>query len=97
MAQYEIYRLSGGELVVDLQSDLLGLEATRIVAPLRAAAHYTALPGLTPQVRFEGALWLVRVPELRAVPQSALSGPVGGLRADEDALKRALDMLINGM
>jgi toxin CcdB len=35
MAQSDVFRLTSGVLVVDLQTDLIGIEASRIVAPLR--------------------------------------------------------------
>lgn len=97
MAQFDVYRLKGGQLVVDLQADLIGIEASRIVAPLREAGQYTAFPGLTPIVEVEGAAWIVRVPELAAVPGAELRETVGSLAAHRDALKRALDILIDGV
>ena len=42
MAQFDLYRLKGGQLVVDLQTDLIGIDASRIVAPLREASRYVA-------------------------------------------------------
>lgn len=97
MAQFELYRLKDGQLVVDLQTDLIGIEASRVVAPLRDAALYTAFPGLTPSVEVEGATWIVRVQELAAVPRTELRESVGSLRDHRDALKRALDILIEGV
>lgn len=97
MAQFDLYRLSGGQFVVDLQTDLIGIEASRIVAPLREAGRYTAFPGLTPSVEVEGSAWIVRVQELAAVPGSELREVVGSLAEHRDALKRALDILIDGV
>lgn len=97
MAQFDLYRLRNGQLVVDLQTDLIGIEASRVVAPLRDAGRYTAFPGLTPAVEVDGATWIVRVPELAAVPGSELSEPAGSLAGHRDALKRALDILIDGV
>ncbi|WP_223423900.1 CcdB family protein [Tateyamaria pelophila] len=97
MAQFDLYRLKGGQLVVDLQTDLIGIDASRIVAPLRDAGLYTAFPGLTPIVEVDGARWIVRVQELAAVPGAELSAPTGSLAAQRDALKRALDILIDGV
>ena len=54
MAQFDVYRLAGGQLVVDLQTDLIGIDASRVVAPLREAGRYAAFPGLTPQVEVDG-------------------------------------------
>ncbi|MFD2741462.1 CcdB family protein [Sulfitobacter aestuarii] len=97
MAQFDLYRLGGGQLVVDLQTDLIGIDASRVVAPLREAGRYAAFPGLTPAVAFEGMTWIVRVQELAAVPGAELRAPVGSLAEHRDALKRALDILIDGV
>lgn len=97
MAQFDLYRLSGGQLVVDLQTDLIGIEASRIVAPLREEGRYVAFPGLTPSVEFDRTMWIVRVQELAAVPGAELREPVGSLSVHRDALKRALDILIDGV
>lgn len=97
MAQFDLYRLSSGQLVVDLQTDLIGIDASRIVAPLREAGQFTAFPGLTPVVTIDGARWIVRVQELAAVPGAELHQPIGSLEEHRDALKRALDILIDGV
>ncbi|UOA30170.1 CcdB family protein [Pseudosulfitobacter sp. DSM 107133] len=97
MAQFDIFRLTGGQLVVDLQTDLIGIDASRVVAPLREAGRYTAFPGLTPAVEFDGMMWIVRVQELAAVPGAELREAVGSLAEQRDALKRALDILIDGV
>jgi toxin CcdB len=48
-------------------------------------------------VAVDGQSWIVRVQELAAVPASALRNRVGTLIAHRDALKRALDILIDGV
>lgn len=95
MAQFDVFRLTNGLLVVDLQTDLIGIEASRIVAPLREVGSYAAFPGLTPLVDLDGADWIVRVQELAAVPSPELRQHVDSLAAHRDALKRALDILVN--
>lgn len=97
MAQFDLYRLKGEQLVVDLQTDLIGIDATRIVAPLRDASRYTAFPGLTPSVEVADTTWVVRVQELAAIPGSELREPIGSLAEHRDVLKRALDILIDGV
>ncbi|MDO5759157.1 MAG: CcdB family protein [Rhodobacterales bacterium] len=97
MAQFDLYRLRGGQLVVDLQTDLIGIDASRIVAPLREAGRYAAFPGLTPSVEVGEASWIVRVQELAAVPRTELTDRIGSLTEHRDALKRALDILIDGV
>lgn len=97
MAQFDLFRLNGGQLVVDLQTDLIGIDASRIVAPLREAGRYATFPGLTPEVEHEGSRWIVRVQEMAAVPGAELRDRVGSLVEYRDALKRALDILIDGV
>lgn len=97
MAQFDLFRLKNGQLVVDLQTDLIGIDASRIVAPLREAGRYAAFPSLTPTVEVEGVMWIVRVQELAAVPGAELREAVGSLADHRDALKRALDILIDGV
>lgn len=97
MAQFDLYCLNGGQLVVDLQTDLIGINASRIVAPLREVGRYVAFPGLTPTVEHNGSTWIVRVQELAAVPGAELRDRVGSLADHRDALKRALDILIDGV
>jgi toxin CcdB len=97
LAQFDVFRLKSGVLVVDLQTDLIGIDASRIVAPLREAGRYAAFPGLTPEVEIDGVAWIVRVPELAAVPGAELRDPVASLAAERDTLKRALDILIDGV
>lgn len=97
MAQFDIFRLKNGQLVLDLQTDLIGIEASRIVAPLREASRYAAFPSLTPSVEHDAQTWIVRVKELAAVPGAKLRERVGTLVGQRDALKRALDILIDGV
>ena len=96
MAQFDVFELESGVLVVDLQTDLIGIEASRIVAPLREAGAYTSFPGLTPKVQIAGKGWIVRIQELASVPGKELQHRVGTLRQDRDQLKRGLDILIDG-
>ena len=96
MAQFDLYRLADGVLVVDLQTDLIGLDATRIVAPLREESVHAGFPGLTPAVEFEGKRWIARLQELAAVPGAELRVRVGSLAALRDELMRGLDALIDG-
>lgn len=83
-------------LVVDLQTDLIGMEASRMVAPLREAGRYAAFPGLTPMVEIEGTVWIVRVQEMAALPGVELRDFVTSLASERDALMRAVDILFDG-
>jgi toxin CcdB len=96
VAQFDVYRLPDGGLVIDLQTDLIGLDATRIAAPLRAEGAYALFPGLTPTVEVEGRRWIVRLQELAAVPAAELRTRIGFIAESRDELKRGLDILIDG-
>ncbi|MBF9059817.1 plasmid maintenance protein CcdB [Rhodobacterales bacterium HKCCSP123] len=97
MAQFDIFRLRGGQLVADLQTDLIGIDASRVVAPLREEGRYAAFPGLTPSVDVDGMVWIVRIHELAAIPGSELGERMGSLVDQRDALKHAIDILIDGV
>lgn len=96
MAQFDVFRLADGLLVVDLQTDLIGLDATRIVAPLLEEGRHVAFPDLTPVVTLDGRRWVVRIPQLSAVPAQLLGAKAGTLREARDALLRAIDILTHG-
>lgn len=81
---------------MDLQTDLIGLDATRLVAPLRSIGEAPDLPGLTPRVAFASLQYRVMVPEMAAVPGAALRRPVGACPDLRDALMRAVDILTHG-
>lgn len=97
MAQFDVYRLADGVLVVDLQSDLIGIGASRVVAPLREAGRHVALGELTPQVTLAGEAWIVRVQELAALPCGEMRERAGSLRESAEALRRALSVLVDGV
>lgn len=97
MAQFDVFRLKNGMLVVDLQTDLIGMEVSRMVAPLREAGRYAAFPGLTPMVNVDGKAWIVRVQEMAAFPGAELRECVASLASERDALKRAVDILFDGV
>ncbi|WP_445505339.1 CcdB family protein [Microvirga sp. G4-2] len=98
MAQFDVYAGVGRTkgYVVDLQSDLLDRLAVRVVAPMVLVDKATIISGLTPLVRFKGADYLLLTYQLASIPVRELQRPVGSLSADQDAIKRALDILFLG-
>lgn len=84
-------------LVVDLQTDLIGMQASRMVAPLREAGRYAAFPGLTPVVEVEGKVWIVAVQAMAALPGAELRNFVISLAGVRDVLKRAVDILFDAV
>ncbi len=97
MAQFRVYRLPGGPLVLDLQSDLIATP-TRVVAPLLppdgAAPAFTRLE---PVFEIGGERLALHTGELAAVPAKLLAGPpVADLSARGYEIRGALDMLFSG-
>lgn len=97
MAQFRVYRLPGGLVVLDLQSDLIPLP-TRVVAPLvPEEATLRAITRLEPVFEVEGARLALHVGEMAAVPARLVAGEaIADLRIEEFAIRRALDMLFSG-
>ncbi len=101
MAQLDVYRnprRGPYPLLVDLQAEVVGRLATRVVAPLITAKRYAARPitRLNPIVAVASVDQVVMVQELAAVPRAAL-GPLVGSLADRRAdVLAALDLLFTG-
>ena len=95
MAQFDIFRV-GGALVVDLQTDLIDLNETRIVAPLLDSGRYAKFPNLTPIVQFDGHSYVVRIQQMAALRGRELGHPIGSLLGYRDDLLRAIDILTRG-
>ncbi len=95
--QFHVYRISGGRLVVDLQSDVPALP-TRVIAPLiPLETGPKPLTILEPVFELEGRPHALHTAELVAAPAALLRGtPVADLTAHDYEIRRALDMLFSG-
>ena len=95
--QYDVYQLAGGQLVLDLQSDLVDV-GTRVVAPLvdkpRAA---TRLPTLEPVLFADGQELTLLVTEMTAIPARLLGRPITNLKAHDYTVRRAIDLIFTGV
>lgn len=104
MAQFDLYanpsRETSGAVpyLLDLQSDLLGPLATRVVAPL-FWAESAGPPAKTLMPRFEidGQTVVMSTPELAGVSHGELGLRVGTLAEYRDEIIAALDMLFTGI
>jgi toxin CcdB len=99
VVQFCAYRLARGELVLDLQSDILSHLPTRIVAPLVPESPGSDPPigALEPVLEVEGTRMALLTTEMMAVPARLISGPSVASLADEDyVIRRALDMVFSG-
>lgn len=97
MAQFDVFRLADGELVLDVQTDLLGSFDSRVVVPLYLPAIAPVRhKRLNPEVIVDGTTY-VMVPQFMI----ALDRPELGMRVDNldryyDQIRAALDMLFLG-
>lgn len=97
MAQFHVYRIAGGRLVLDLQTDLIDT-GTRVVAPLLPLADGpTPLGRLEPILKIEDIAHVLHTAELAAVPSGLVKGAgVADLTAQAYEIKGALDMVFSG-
>jgi toxin CcdB len=98
MAQYDLYRMPEGGLIVVLQSDLLDEFRTRVVAPLVPAPSVErAVRTLNPTVVLGETTYLV-MPQLAAtLTLSEMGDKVGSLAVMQDVIVRAVDALLSGI
>jgi toxin CcdB len=97
MAQFHVYRVADGRLVLDLQTDLIET-GTRVVAPLMpAASGPRAIGRLEPVFEVEGAAHVLHTAEMAAIPTALLNAPpVVDLSRFDYEIRGALDMVFSG-
>ena len=99
MAQYDVSRLSEGDvLVVDCQSDLLDQIESRFVVPIVPLEQFsTPARRLNPVFEIEGRRYVMLTQSASAVSRREL-GPVVTSLADHDReIMNALDLLLTGV
>ncbi|BDU73353.1 CcdB family protein [Mesoterricola silvestris] len=104
MAQFSVHAnpnaRSKGEVpyLLDVQSDLMSLLATRVVVPLYRpeGARSQALTRLTPEVRFQGMPLIAMVPEMAGIRGRDLGAAVGELASARKEILQAIDLLLTG-
>jgi len=97
MAQFDVYRMADGELVVDVQTDLLGSFDSRVVVPLMLPADAPIKhQRFNPEVVIEGKTYVMVTQFMIAVDRPALRDRIDNLDRNYDQLKLAYDMLFNG-
>lgn len=97
MAQFQVYRVPGGRLVLDLQTDLIDT-GSRVVAPLVPASSGPKEIGrLEPTFTIEGEAYVLHTAEMAAVPSALLKGaPAADLSGSDYEIRGALDMVFSG-
>lgn len=75
MAQYEVFRLPDGRLIVDMQASYLSSLPTRMAAPLVPTDKGpTPLSHLEPVFVVDGVLCALHIGEMAAIPRGLLPG-----------------------
>ncbi|KPQ04608.1 MAG: CcdB protein [Rhodobacteraceae bacterium HLUCCA12] len=97
MAQFHVYHVPGGRLVLDLQTDLVET-GTRVVAPLvPVAAGPKAIGRLEPVFEIDGRDHVLHTAEMAAIPSALLKAPsVADLSRFDYEIRGALDMVFSG-
>ena len=94
MAQFDVFRLSDGTLVVDCQSDLIDGYTTRLVAPLiEARSDMVTMPRLHPRFSVAGEDVIMVTQLATALRADDLHVRVGSLEQDRLRIIGAIDVL----
>lgn len=97
MAQYDVFRTDGGEVLLDCQSDLLAGFDTRFVVPLLDEADVEKhADRFNPIFTVEGDRRVMYTQFAAAVRENILKCKVASLAEHDLTIKNALDMLISG-
>ena len=97
MAQFQVYLVADGRLVLDLQTDLVET-GTRVVAALvPVASGPTAIGRLEPVFEIEGTAHVLHTAEMAAIPATLLRAPpVADLSRFDYEIRGAIDMVFSG-
>ena len=98
MARYEVFPGPGiGNLLLDVQADLLDDISTRVVVPLLEKSK-APLPTrkLNPEFSIDGKPYIMMPQFLATVPASSLRNPVTSLSDRFAEISAALDFLFQG-
>jgi toxin CcdB len=82
--------------LVVLQSDLLQVMETVVVAPLARIKGLTPVKRLTPMVEVSGRSYLVMTHELAAVARSELKAPLSNIAPLREQMTAATDLIFFG-
>ena len=101
MAQFDIYRIpnrGGAEFLLDLQDDLVGKLATRVVAPLvKPEMVGQTIDTLNPRIWVGNEPYLLLAHLLAAIPATSLSERIGSAKGQRHEIIEAIDLLFTGI
>ncbi len=104
MAQFDVYLNPNPDTresipyLLDVQADLLGALATRVVAPLILAEEMgLAAKHLNPQFKIKGVAVVMSTAELAGIPIRSAGDKIASLKNRRDEIIAALDLLFTGI
>jgi toxin CcdB len=97
MAQFDVYRLEGGPLVIDCQADLLDYLHSRFVLPLLPSDLVDAGAGLNPRFDVNGETVHLFPQGAATVSASDLRSHVSSLAEHRFTILNAIDLLLSGV
>ncbi len=97
MAQFDVYAMPDGSLLLDCQADILNELNTRFVVPLLDPDDAPKIVrGFNPAFEIGGQAVVMYTQFSAAVPVSILTQPIDNLASQHFTILGALDMLITG-
>jgi len=98
MAQFDVFVLVDGQMVVDCQADHFADIATRLVVPVEPVANaHRPQPRLDPIIDINGDAMMLLTQFATAVRAIELRKPVASIVGDRPAIVAAFDMLLTGV
>ena len=99
MRQFDVCQLRhpADQLVVILQHDLIDELGTRVVAPLSTTPYRAPIDALRIPVELDLGSYVVQLDRMAAVEHRMIGQVVGSLAAEENRIKRGLDLLFFGV
>lgn len=100
MARFDLFRVNSRRipLMVDVQAEILGDLASRVVIPLRAVepAVEPQLPRLKTVLVIDDQPYLLLTTDIGAQPLHSLGKPIGNIKEHRDEITSAMDFLFQG-
>ncbi len=97
MAQFQVYRLAGGRLVLDLQTDLINTGSRVVASLIMVSAGPRVIGRLEPVFEVYGEDHALHTAEMAAIPSVLLRGPpIADLSGFDYEIRGALDMVFSG-
>jgi toxin CcdB len=98
MAQFDVYRMQNGGLVLDVQADIFADIGTRLVVPLmREEATAPTTPRLHPRFLVSGEELILMTELAAAIRTSDLRQRVTSLAQERFRIIGAIDVLLGGV